>query len=537
MKNHGQTCRTLLIASLFALHAVYGACSDFQSQCLSFNPRLSLPNSNIRLVEFIPANSTLSFPTTDPTCNRPSQFFTTQACRVALLIPTSNRSNTIVEYFFPPPDTWKGRLLGTGNGGIDGCIKYEDIAYGLNWGFATTGSNNGHNGTSGEAFLNNPDVITDFSYRSKHVAAVTGKKLTEAFYGRLHHKSYYMGCSGGGRQGIQAASLYPEDYDGVLVGAPALNFNYMSAWRASFYITTGPAKSPDFINAETWKGLIHNEILKQCDELDGVKDGIINSPQRCSGIFSPDTLLCRDNSTSACLSPKQVEIVRKVYSDYIDEKIGFIYPGFDLGAEVLGTQRLLSGTPFQYSLDWFRYAVYSNATWDPASYTTADAAEAERVNPGNARTWPLSLSDFNNSGGKMLIYHGAEDQQITHANTERWYSHLVAETQTEDIDTFLRHFRVPGLAHCSSGNGAWQIGQNAQAAAGVPFTRETNVLAALIDWVENKKAPDSILGTKFVDNDPLKGVQMRRPHCKFPLTALYQGGDHTVPESWKCGAS
>jgi feruloyl esterase len=181
--------------------------SDFRQACLSFAPTSFLANTTLRLQEHIPANTTITLSGMDPTCSRTLQLISQEACRIALTIPTSNRSGIIFEIFLPTPDSWTGRFLSTGNGGIDGCIKYEDISYGISHGFATTGSNNGHNGTGGESFLNNPDSVADFSYRSIHTAAVSGKILTDKFYGKSHQKSYYIGCSGGGRQGVQAASL------------------------------------------------------------------------------------------------------------------------------------------------------------------------------------------------------------------------------------------------------------------------------------------------------------------------------------------
>ena len=272
---------------LFALSIIQPttASPPFREFCLAFDATSLLTNSTLRLHEYVPANTTIPLHGMDPTCSRSTQLFSVEACRIALTIPITNRSSVIVEVFLPQPDAWTGRYLATGNGGIDGCIKYEDIAYGLTHGFATTGSNNGHNGTGGKDFFNNGDIVVDFSWRALHVAAETGKTLTKAFYSRNLGKSYYMGCSGGGRQGIQAADLFPNDYDGILVGAPALNFNYMSAWRASFYTITGAANSSDFITPETWQGLIHAEILRQCDALDGVTDGILATPSLCLAIF------------------------------------------------------------------------------------------------------------------------------------------------------------------------------------------------------------------------------------------------------------
>lgn len=521
----------------WAVAASYGPsdAASFREACLGFNATSFLTNSTLRLHEYVPANTTIPLDGMDPTCARTAQLFAVEACRVALTVPTTNRSSVIVEVFLPRNDAWTGRYLATGNGGIDGCIRYEDIAYGLSNGFATTGSNNGHNGTGGQDFLNNEDIIIDFSWRALHTSATTGKTLEKAFYGKDLGKSYYMGCSGGGRQGVQAAYLVPQYYDGILAGSPALNFNYMSAWRASFFVITGAANSSSFIAAETWQGLIHNEVLAQCDALDGVADGILTNPSLCLAVFRPETLLCNAASPTKCLSPAQVDVVRRVFTPLTGTAGQTIYPALSPGAENVATQRLLSGTPFSYSVDWFRYAVYSNPTWDPSS-SIADADAAQAANPGNAETWPADLSAFRDAGGKLLLYHGGADQQITHFDTQRWYDFLARgmSASAGELDAWMRFFFVPGMNHCSGGPGAWQIGQSGAAAAGIGYEAGSNVLAALVEWVEGGSAPESMLGTKFVNDSVGAGVAFRREHCRYPLRSVHLGGEVEEVGSWVC---
>ena len=517
--------------------------TSFESRCMSFNPLDHLINATLRLHEYITANTTILLPGMDDSCSRYNQSIPVDSCRIALTIPTSNRSSFIYEMLLPNETFWGGRLMATGNGGIDGCIKYEDMAYGLGNGFAVTGTNNGHNGTGGEAFLNNPDIITDFSYRALHNSTAIGKTLTEAFYGEPANKSYYLGCSGGGRQGIQASNLYPEDYDGILVGAPALNFNYMSAWRASFFVITGAANSSGFITKDFWQGLIHDEILRQCDVLDGVQGGIISDPATCAAIFRPEALLCNyttadSEANATCLTPTQVQAVRKVYSPLYGTSGQLIYPGLAPGAEMQATDRLLSGAAFAYSVDWLRYAVYSNPDWAPENFNISDADAAEKANPGNARTWPSNLTSFRDNGAKLLIYQGEADQQITHFDTERWYNYLSTsmDLSSTDMDTFLRFFRIPGMGHCQGGIGAWQVGQNGAGAKGImpKYDPKSNVLAALVDWVENGNAPEEVLGTRFVNDTVSMGVGSTRRHCRYPFSARYMGGNWTSADSWAC---
>lgn len=520
------------LLSLTHLPLLVFATSSLRESCFSFNATSFLANSTLRLHEYVAANTTILLEGMHPSCSRSSQLLTVEACRITLTVPTTSRSSVIIELFLPHPDAWSGRYLATGNGGIDGCIKYEDIAYGVSHGFATTGSNNGHNGTGGLDFYHNEEIVIDFSWRALHTAAEVGKTLIKAFYSNDIRTSFYMGCSGGGRQGIQAAALFPNDYDGVLVGAPALNFNSMSAWRSNFFILTGSTNSSSFIKPEVWQGVIHDEILMQCEAV----NGIITDPSLCISAFRPEALLCTARISDDCLTVQQVEIVRNVFSPLFGVDGKMIYPPLAPGAEVLATQRLLSGTPFPYSVDWFRYAVYSDPTWDPSSFNISDGQNAQTKNPGNAETWPADLSPFRNGGAKLLIYHGGADQQITGFNTERWYNHLARGmiARHEDLDEWVRFFRVPGMGHCSGGNSAWQIGQSSAAAQGLEYDAQHNVLAAIVDWVEYDAAPESIVGTRFVNDTVAKGVDFRREHCRYPLRSVYVGGDASSVENWKC---
>ncbi|OCL07972.1 tannase and feruloyl esterase [Glonium stellatum] len=505
---------------------------NFNLTCLSFQPKKYLPDSTLKILEYVPASKNLTFPGNDPSCGRTSQVVLADLCRVALSIPTSNRSGIIFEIWLP--ENWNGRFLGTGNGGIDGCIKYDDMAYTTQYGFATTGSNNGHNGTGGLAFYKNPDVVTDFSWRSLHTTVVAGKKLVKGFYGESQTKSYYLGCSGGGRQGIQAAEMFPEDYDGIVAGCPGINFNYLSSWRASFYPITGPSNVTGFIEPKTWTGIIHEEILHQCDDLDGVTDGIIEDPSLCN--FRPESLICPTPNSTNCLTPAQVQVVRKVYSPLYGEQGQLIYPGLQPGAETMAVQRLLAGQPFSYSEDWFRYAVFGDPSWDPLTFNIHDASLAERLNPSNVRTWPSTLESFSSRGGKLIAYHGGQDNQITGFDTERFYNRLSVgmSASSGDLDAWFRFFRIPGMFHCSGGPGAWSFGQGASAAAGIAFLPDVNVLAAMVQWVENGTAPETITGTKFINDTVSMGEAYQHRHCRYPYRSTYINGPPEGLNSWTC---
>ena len=159
----------------------------------------------------------------------------------------------------------------------------------------------------------------------------------------------------------------------------------------------------------------------------------------------------------------------------------------------------------------------SDPSWDPATWNIHDAATAETLNPGNIRTWPDDLSPFRDNGGKIVTFHGGQDNQITIFNSERFYNRLSRGMQasSSDLDEFYRFFRVPGMYHCGSGPGAWVLGQGgSSSAAGIPFSSVNNVLAALVSWVENGTAPDTITGTKFLNDTVSLGVAYQRQHCR-----------------------
>lgn len=211
------------------------------------------------------------------------------------------------------------------------------------------------------------------------------------------------------------------------------------------------------------------------------------------------------------------------------------------GSELRATDRLYAGTPYPASVSWFKYVVYNNASWDPSSYTTTDAYMAEKLNPADIKTYPSSLPLFEQKGGKILMYHGQQDNQITGFNSNLFYEHLRRGSSSSnsrsytDMHSWIRLFRISGMFHCSGGPGAWVLGQGGNAATkGVPFEADNNVLAALVRWVEEGVAPEYVQGTKFVGDEVGKGVNFTRRHCLYPKRNTFVGGKYEEPGSWRC---
>ncbi|KAF7289867.1 Carboxylic ester hydrolase [Mycena indigotica] len=474
--------------------------SPYRTACLSLKSGLHLENTTITRVSYVVEGSTVSTP---GPCTA-NTGVVASVCRVEFTTRTSEASSVRAEAWLP--DEWHGRFLGLGNGGLAGCIDYTGLNYGSKFHFASVASNNGHDGDSGAAFSGNPEAINDFAFRAIHIEAVVGKQIVEEYYKQPQSKSYYMGCSTGGRQGTRAALSFPEDFDGIIAGAPATNFNHLIYWSG----ITANNLDAALIPLHTWRNIIAPEILRQCDWKDGVLDGIITEPDNCD--FKPESLLCRGTMTRHCLTHSQIYALHKLYSPlFVDGEL--VCPRFDPGAERdAGSFALLSGEVPSYTVDWLRYAVLNDSTFDIRTLKEEHLRIMDKINPGAISTFSGDLAAFRDRGGKFITYHGRMDPLIVSGNSKRYYD-LVSQTMG-DIDDFYRLFLVPGMGHCVGGPGATRFGQHG-AALGVRNDREHNILLALVDWVENGVTPDTIIGV----GDRGK----TRRHCRYPHRSVWNG--------------
>ncbi|KAJ5460541.1 uncharacterized protein N7458_002093 [Penicillium daleae] len=523
--------RLLALSLLGAASTAIASQDAFQAKCSQFAHKINLPNVKVNFSEYVPGGTNLSLPDNAASCAAPYQAVSADLCRVAMAVSTSDTSEITLEAWFPRD--YKGRFLSTGNGGLSGCIQYYDLAYTVQLGFATVGANNGHNGTSGLPFYQHPEVLEDFAYRSVHTGVVIGKELTKQFYKEGFNKSYYLGCSTGGRQGWKSIQKYPNDFDGVVAGAPAINFIGLLSWSANFYTILGSNTSETYLSTAEWK-VVHDEILRQCDAIDGAKDGIIEDTDLCHPIL--ETLICAPNAknTSSCLSSAQVHAAQQVLSPLYSLNGTQLYPRMQPGSEILAAPIMYNGQPFEYSNDWWKYVVYSDPSWSGENWTIKDAAVALAQNPYNIQTWDADISPFQKAGGKVLHYHGMQDQLIS-SEDSKWYYSRVAETMNlppASLDEFYRFFSISGMGHCGGGDGAYGIGQGLKTYAG--NDPQDNVLMAMVQWVEQGKAPETVRGTKFV-NGPGSQVEYRRKHCRYPRRNVYVGpGDYTDENAWEC---
>ncbi|KAF2712575.1 tannase and feruloyl esterase [Pleomassaria siparia CBS 279.74] len=493
------------------------AMDNFKSTCSYIGPKLAIENATVYLSFFLAAGTNLSLSENDVTCDKLHQVVSVDLCRISLYVSTSNRSGINMEAWLPAK--WTGRLMSLGNPGLSGCIPYDGLAYTANLGFATVSANNGHNGTSGEAFYNNADVLEDFAYRARrvHTGVVVGKQISQTFYGKAHKKSYYLGCSTGGRQ----------------AGAPAFAFNNLTSMSGHFYTLTGPVNSSTYLPPSLW-AVVHEDILSKCDMLDNYVNRILEDPSLCN--YASQSLICTGSSnSSACLTPVQSATVDGAFQPVYAADGSLVYPRMQPGSEILASARIYSGKPFSYTVDWFRYAIYSDPTWDSAILNETDYANAARINPFNIETWKGDLSAVRDRGAKILHYHGLMDEVISSDNSPRYYQHVSSTMNlaSAELDDFYRFFRISGMAHCSGGDGASVIGQTI--ASVDSLEPQKNVLMAIVDWVENGVAPETIIGSKWANGTKSSGIEYERAHCKYPKRNVYKGeGDPKAIDSWKC---
>lgn len=453
-------------------------------------------------------------------------------CRVrGVLRPTSD-SEIRFEVWMPERN-WNHRLLGTGNGGFAGTMHYSGMADYLKRGYATAGDDTGHQGDAQDASwaYRHPEKIVDFGYRGLHLTTESAKSIVSAYYGGAAKKSYFDSCSDGGREALMEAQRFPEDYDGILAGAPANNWTRLLA--ASVEVSQVFVGNPAGYISSLKLAAITAAVLKQCDAQDGLKDGILNDPRNCH--FDPATMLCKKGDELTCLTAPQVQSLKTIYRGGVDDEGRPIFPGLMPGDEAhLWKSWLVGDGPgvSLYTQNYFRYMVFDDPRWsalaaDPdAALRAADAKTAQALNAVNP-----DLSRFAERGGKLIVYHGWNDPAISPLNTVDYFGQVQARMGAAKTAEFARLYMVPGMGHCSGGPGATSFGQLGSTTAKGP---KYGVFDDLVAWEEQGRAPAAIVATKY---DAAGKVQMTRPLCPYPQEAKYDGaGDPNDSASFVCSA-
>lgn len=285
--------------------------------------------------------------------------------------------------------------------------------------------------------------------------------------------------------------------------------------------------------------MIVAEVTRQCDPQDLLRDGIVSDPFGCNVRF--EELLCKPSSTANCLTPEQLDTVYQFYNDFVDVNQTFVFPGLTLGTD----PSFLVASPNELGVDFFKYWVHGDPTWDISDFTYADIELARKINPGNASANDFDLTPFRSQGGKILMYHGLADQVIPTGSSLRFYNQVyrtLLGKGIQSLDDFYRLFLIPGMNHCSgSPNAPWYIGGGSQGVSGATHSvpgfedPEHDIILSMIRWVEEGVAPDEIIATKYKDDKVSEGVEIQRPLCVYPLQAKYTGnGNASEPSSWTC---
>ena len=451
-------------------------------------------------------------------------------CRVqAVSTPTSD-SNINFEVWLPQ-STWNGKFLSSGEGGYAGALNYTRLGLDggldelLRRGYATASTDTGHLAATTFWAIGHPERAVDYLYRSKHLVTLAAKALVAAYYGQAPTHSYFNSCSNGGRQGLMEVQRYPEDYDGVVVGAP---WNFQSHSNAGFVWNAQALTAPGAGIPAAKLPAITAAVLAACDGNDGLVDGVIANPQACS--FNPATLLCQGAETNACLTQPQLTALQRIYAGPSNPRTGEqIFPGFMIGAEAgwTGLVNNLSGGGLEQG--YFPNLTFENPAWDFHTFNfDSDMAFADTKVGALGNAIQTNLSAAKNRGVKIIQYHGWNDQTLQPAYSPQYYNQVTATMGgAAATQSFYRLFMVPGMTHCYFGPGATSFGGVGQQ---IPPVRDAthDVQTALEAWVEHGVPPDHMIATKYAtDAAADRTILLTRPLCAYPTVPRYNGSGNT----------
>jgi feruloyl esterase len=441
-------------------------------------------------------------------------------CRVLGSIKPTADSDIRFELWLPDQN-WNGRFMQTGNGGAAGSIVQASLAEPLARGYAVANTDTGHQGGLGDFSwaAGHPEKLIDYQYRAVHELTVVGKAITEARYRTAPEKSYWNGCSTGGRQGLKEAQRYPDDYDAIVAGAPASNWSALMSLSILIQRNLGP----DGLGADKL-GLLKSGAIAACDVLDGVTDRVIGDPGQCR--FDPVVLQCAAGQSAQCLNPNEVTAAKRIYAGLRDERGRIVMPGTGPGSEPLWGAYASPG--FAIGTNYFRNVVAKDPNWDPATFDErSDLARAEQVDNGAAKAMDPNLAAFIARGGKLITYHGTTDGLIPFGNSVNYYESVVAAIGERAAEDSVKLYLVPGMDHCAGGEGAFAI----------------DWLTALENWVEKGEEPGALPAAHPAavpgppGAPPAPSEPFTRPVCAYPLVAQYQGnGDDSVAANFECAA-
>ena len=494
-------------------------------------------------------------------------------CRVAGTATPTSDSIINFEVWIPTDDSFNGKYEQLGCGGFCGSINYSSgpnyigprasasLVSAIKRGYAGAATDGGSQAAGQPTFaLGHPEKIVDFGYRALKETTDKSKAIIKAFTGKGPRHSYFNGCSGGGRDALMEAQRFPDDFDGIIVGSPANFWTHLLAgnvWNEQALLDDPASYIPSALLP-----VLSNAARAQCAGQDGgVKtDLFLNDPRDCH--FDPASVQCiPGQDPTTCLSAAQVTAARKIYRGPRNPQTGeLIFPGYEPGSEanpanwpnwIVGASRAvdLSMSPGQalqesFGNGFFAYFVFQSANFDFHTLNfTSDVDLADDEFAAILNSTNPDLRPFKAHGGKIIHYVGWADSAIAPINSVNYYNDVTAELsgkahrdhdggRLEKTQEFYRLFMVPGMAHCSGGDGPNYFGNGSSIAP--VGDADHDLLKALERWVEQGVAPEKIIATHYVNNNPASGVQFQRPLCPFPQVARFKVGDPTNADSFEC---
>ena len=484
--------------------------TDMGAGCANLLASLSIANGQITMAEAVSAG--MFEPPMAPGARPLSDTAKAQYaalpsfCRVAATLTPSDDSDIKVEVWLP--ETWNGKLQAVGNGAFTGSIRYgggRSLAYGVDLGYASASTDTGHEGGSASFGLGHPEKVVDFGWRSTHEMTVAAKQIIETYYGEPAEYAYWHGCSAGGRQALKQAQRFPNDFDGIIAGAPG------NDWTGRAVAALRVAKPLEANEAarlsEEKRSLVHDAVLEACDADDGVTDGVVGDPERCN--FDPSALLCQGADSPSCLTEAQLKTVSMLYSSPENPKTGRAITGLLPGSELDWTDLGWTRSARDTGVEQFKYLVDEDPDWTIDRFDfDRDIVRAEETDSDTLNALDADLRPFIENGGKVIAYHGWSDAQISPANATQYYERVVETVGDQSaVDDSYRLFMAPGMGHCGGGEGPNRF----------------DALAALESWVEDGNAPDHIVASRERDGM----VDRTRPLCPYPQLAVYSGSGST----------
>ncbi|MCF0074984.1 tannase/feruloyl esterase family alpha/beta hydrolase [Dyadobacter sp. CY261] len=504
-----------LAAALSLLSVVAVAQSETKDTCPCAQlAKARIPQATITAAECIPAGTFTPSGSAQPIADLPA------FCRVTAVLQPSPDSHIRIELWLPETG-WNERFLGTGTGGGAGYINYASLATGLRKGFATANTDMGTSPGANE-LTGHPEKWTDFGHRATHEMTVAGKALTKIYYQKAARMAYFSGCSTGGQQALMESQRYPNDYDGILAGAPANNRTHLHT--GFVWILRATNDLPSSTLPKQKLDLITRAVLSACAGKDGGAPGdhFLTNPAACH--FNPETLpLCPDGTDdSTCLTKSQITALKKIWAGPVNPRTGErIYTPIPLGSENVAAGIDMQQNPTQapnalfYQYKWAFGKDFDFKTFDfDHDQDRLDSLLGPVLNANST-----DLSAFRNHGSKLLMYSGTADPLVPYQDALSYYERVVGiQGGLQHTLDFFRFYLIPGMGHCSGGPGLNDGG---------------DMLGALIKWKEEGIVPQQLTGTAYESGDVKKGVRFRRPVYPYPLLPAYKAGNESIPESYE----